>query len=65
MLQAADLGLGSVWVMHFDPALLAELFELPANIIPVAVLPVGLPAPSAEPNPRHLQSEPRESLLLP
>jgi nitroreductase len=64
ILEAADIGLGSVWVMHFDPAKLRELFALPDNIIPVALLPVGYPAPDAEPNPRHFESKPLEDLIL-
>ena len=64
MLQAVDLGLGSVWVMHFDPAVIRGHFQLPENIIPVALLPVGYPAPDAEPGPRHSQFKPLEELLL-
>jgi nitroreductase len=65
ILGAADLGLGSVWVMHFDAARLRELFELPDNIIPVAILPLGHPADDAEPNPRHFENRPLADLLLP
>jgi nitroreductase len=64
MLEAADSGLGSVWVMHFDPFKLRELFELPDNFIPVALLPVGYPAPDATQNPRHFESRPLEDLLF-
>ncbi|MDR1183670.1 MAG: nitroreductase family protein [Coriobacteriales bacterium] len=64
MLEATDLGLGSVWVMHFDPSKLRELFELPDNIIPVALLSVGYSAPDAEPSPRHFESKPLEDLIL-
>ncbi|MDR3085055.1 MAG: nitroreductase family protein [Christensenellaceae bacterium] len=55
MLQAADLGLGSTWVMHFDPAKVTELFGVPQNLVPVAVLPIGHPAGDAEPSDRHAQ----------
>jgi nitroreductase len=64
MLEATDLGLGSVWVMHFDPAKLRELFALPDSIIPVAVLPMGYPAPDAEPNPRHFENKPLADLMV-
>lgn len=49
MLQAAELGLGTTWVGSFDPAKAAKALSLPANIIPVALLPLGYPdaAPAA------------------
>ncbi|MDR2514885.1 MAG: nitroreductase family protein [Christensenellaceae bacterium] len=53
MMQAADLGLGSTWVMHFDPAKVMELFQVPETLVPVAVLPLGHPAADAEPSDRH------------
>jgi nitroreductase len=64
MLQATDLGLGSVWVMHFDPAKARELLQLPNNLVPVAVLPVGYPADDAKPAGFHLQSQELSTLLL-
>jgi nitroreductase len=64
MLEATDLGLGSVWVMHFDPSTLRESFELPDTIIPVALLPVGYPASDVEPNPRHFANKPIEDILI-
>ena len=55
VLEIANLGLGTTWVGHFDPAAVVREFELPENIIPVAILPIGYPAPDAEPNPRHFE----------
>ena len=43
MLAAHDVGLGTCWVMYFDPAKTAELFGLPENIVPAAMLPIGYP----------------------
>jgi nitroreductase len=62
MLQAADIGLGTTWVMYFDPVKTREEFKLPANIIPVAFLPAGYPAAGAAPSDRHALREPREKL---
>ena len=64
ILQAADLGLGSLWVMHFDPAKATELLGLPENIVPMAVLNIGYPAAGTEPNERHNQRIPLEDMLL-
>ena len=55
MLETANLGLGTTWVGHFEPAAVVRKFELPENIIPVAILPIGYPSESAEPNPRHFE----------
>ena len=53
LFAAQDLGLGTVWVMHFDPAKAIEEFKLPENIIPVALLPVGYISDEAKPGPMH------------
>ncbi|MDR3131406.1 MAG: nitroreductase family protein [Treponema sp.] len=52
-LQAADTGLGSTWVMRFDPAAVKSEFALPENIVPAAMLVMGRPAPGAAPHERH------------
>jgi nitroreductase len=64
MLQAHDLGLGTCWVMYFDPAKAAELFGLPENVVPVAMLPIGYPAEDAAPAPMHGERLPLENMLL-
>jgi len=64
MLAAEDVGLGSCWVMHFDPLKTVELFDLPENIVPVAFLPIGYPAEDSAPNPRHTQRLELEKIIL-
>lgn len=49
MLEAEDLGLGSVWVLLFDPDKVAKAFDLPENIRPHCLLPVGYPSQNARP----------------
>lgn len=41
MLQATELGLGTVWVCYFQPDVLRREFDLPANLEPVNILVVG------------------------
>ena len=53
MLEAANLGIGSTWVMHFNPFVIEEEFELEENIIPVVVLVMGYPALDAVPSANH------------
>lgn len=55
MLEAAEIGIGSTWVMSYDPAKMREEFEIPENLVDVALLVMGYPADDAEPNERHTQ----------
>jgi nitroreductase len=52
MLQATELGLGSVWVCSFDPTILRKEFNIPRNFEPVNLLIIGYSADET-PNPRH------------
>lgn len=49
MLEAWELGLGSVWVRLFAVNDLRRVFNLPAHVVPRCLLPVGYAAPDAEP----------------
>ena len=53
MLEAAALGVGSTWVMHFIPEAIREEFSLPPELEPVALLVMGYPAADAKPAPAH------------
>lgn len=41
MLEAEDLGLGSVWICYFKPDILRKNFSIPDNIEPVNILAIG------------------------
>ena len=41
MLEATELGLGSVWICKFDPAVLKKGFGMPEALEPVNILAVG------------------------
>lgn len=41
MLQATELGLGSVWICFFKPDVISSEFSLPENLEPVNILAVG------------------------
>lgn len=53
LLEAAQIGVGATWVMHFDPAVMRKAFHIPEEIEPVALLVMGYPAPDAAPLPLH------------
>lgn len=41
MLQATELGLGTVWICYFDPEVIREEFNLPEHIEPINILAIG------------------------
>lgn len=53
MLEAANLGVGCCWVMHFNPVSMRETFNIPENIEPIALLVMGYAADDAEPLDMH------------
>ena len=53
MIEATDLGLGSVWICAFDPAGVREAFNLPASLVPVNILVVGHAADEWKSPERH------------
>lgn len=63
VLEAAELGLGTTWVCHFDPAAVIREFSLPDNIIPSTILPLGYAADDAEPAPMHTQRKPLSEIV--
>ncbi len=63
MMEAADLGVGSTWVMWFDPEAARREFELPEDLEPVAFLVMGYPAPDAAPAKGHSAFRPDSELI--
>jgi len=64
MLQATDMGIGSTWVMHFDPEAMKKTFNIPENIIPHALLVMGYPAEDAQPSPMHTSFRPMDEVVF-
>ncbi|MDR2466970.1 MAG: nitroreductase family protein [Prevotellaceae bacterium] len=63
MLQAAELGLGTVWVCSFDLEALRREFNVPDELEPVNILIAGYSADDA-PNPRHFQRKNIEDFTI-
>lgn len=63
MLEAADLGLGTTWVGFFDPAIVRSEFNLPENIVPVVILPLGYASENCKPADMHYQRLPIEETV--
>ena len=56
MLVACSLGLGSVWVGAFHEEGVAKVLDIPSNLRPVAIVPVGYPSHSPSP-PHRVEKE--------
>ncbi|NLE12777.1 MAG: nitroreductase [Clostridiales bacterium] len=53
MLMAQSIGVGTCWVMFFDPDKTREEFAIPENLVPLALLVMGYPHKDAKPSERH------------
>lgn len=60
MMQATELGLGSLWICWFQESVLREKFNLPDNIVPVNLLALGYA--DCEPASPERHSEKRKAL---
>ena len=49
MLEAWALGIGSVWVRGFDSRQVAKVFDLPEQVPPICLLPIGYPSDESVP----------------
>jgi nitroreductase len=56
-LAATEQGLGTCWVCAFNENKCAEILNLPENIEPIALLPIGYPLISEEPIKRTPRKE--------
>ncbi len=64
MLQATELGLGTVWVCYFNPQLIRADFNLPDNLEPVNILVIGYPDGEPQSPDRHDKTRlPIESIV--
>lgn len=63
MLQATELGIGSVWVDMFSPTEVKKVFELPENIVPVLLMPLGYAADNAASSPMHTAKKPLSEMV--
>ncbi len=55
LLEAVNLGLGSIWVRYFDVPRVVKMFNLPENVIPVCLVPIGYAVDGYKESPLHNQ----------
>lgn len=64
MLAAHNTGVGSCWVMHFNPSAVKEEFNIPENIKPLAILMMGYPSETSAPIELHDKFRPMEDVVF-
>lgn len=64
MLACTDIGLGSTWVLKFDPDKTRKTFNVPDNLEIEAFLMIGHPADDAEPSPRHFDRKAIDEIIF-
>ncbi len=64
MLAAHNIGVGSCWVMHFDPAAMKKTYNIPDSFEPVALLVMGYPAKDASVHPFHETVRPLDEVVF-
>ena len=64
MLQATELGLGTVWVCFFRPDVIKQEFQLPDKLAPITILVIGYgKATPADPERHSVTRIPMEELV--
>ncbi len=55
MLQATELGLGTIWICYFKPEVIKQEFSLPEHVEPINILGIGYAAGKAASSDRHTE----------
>lgn len=64
MLTAYSLGIGSCWVAAFNPEEVSKAFNLPKNIIPFTLLPIGYAAEDCTASPLHSTTKELDEMVV-
>ena len=64
MLKIHEMGLGSCFVAWFDPQTLRDELELPPELVPVGILPCGIPADESAPLNMHSDKKPLSDITI-
>ena len=63
MLEATNVGVQNIWVEMFDENVLREEFNLPENLVPICLLPMGYEEENLPVNPNHMSRKPLEEIV--
>lgn len=63
MYAAEEQGIHTIWIRGFDAGALQKALDLPANMIPAMMLPLGYPSKNSAPSPMHFKRNPIEEIV--
>ena len=63
MYAAEEQGIHTIWIRGFDAGVLQKALDLPANMIPAMMLPLGYPSANSAPSPMHFNRKPMEEIV--
>ena len=64
MLAAQNIGIGTCWVMHFNPSAMRNAYHIPPEIEPLALLVMGYPHEDAAPIAMHSTYRPMDEIVF-
>ena len=64
MLAAHNIGVGTCWVMHFDPFAMRKTYNIPESFEPIALLVMGYPDENATPHEFHTKFRPLDEVIV-
>ena len=53
MLEATNIGVDNIWIEYFDTEKMIKVFDIPSNLKPVCLLPMGYKSKICPPSPLH------------
>ena len=63
MLEATNVGVDSIWIELFDEEVLRKEFDIPDNLVPVLMMPLGYKAKLCPPSPFHNKRKSIEDIV--
>jgi nitroreductase len=60
---AAEIGLGTCWICSFDAFQCARVLNLPKQLEPIVLLPIGYPAESKDPQRHDQERKPLDQIV--
>ena len=64
MLACQNEGIGTCWVMHFDPSAIKSEFNIPDNVKPLVLLMLGYPSDTSVPHEFHIKNRPINETVI-
>ncbi|MCR5761399.1 MAG: nitroreductase family protein [Sphaerochaetaceae bacterium] len=64
MLAAQEEGVNSCWVCYFNPKEVSQALNLPDNVVPVSLMPLGFACEGVVPSPNHTSIRDAEETII-